>query len=121
MKKVKLINEILDLNPSGAYHCRGEFIGNENFFSIYGDWTYPFRRYVVISEKRVEYIGGVSGEMVVDVRYKWNKLLLLKASVKELIELKKATKSTYDMYSKLFNKYEKPMNMADFLDTIDRV
>lgn len=119
MNKTTLIYKILKLDPSGAFNHKGDYIDRGDWVDCFGNWTYPFRKYVNYRETVIGTTGGPSEATIKDYHYSWNKTILMKSKVKELIELKKATEQTCNMYKKLFETYSKPMSMYEFFESFN--
>lgn len=118
MKKSDLIDEILKQDPHGAFYAKGTFIGNKDFVSAIGDWTYPFRRFVNCHIKVIGDTGGPSQATIKQYKYLWNKKALHSASKEELLELKEVTSKQNTFYKKMYEKYSN-MNMVNFLGMFD--
>ena len=118
--KAKLITDILRLKPAGAWESKGEYIGNEKWISPFGDWTYPYRKYVNYSSKIIGTTGGPSEATIRDTKFTWNKTALLKASNEELLALKEATAKENNIWEALCNKYD-GMNILEFLSSVGGV
>jgi hypothetical protein len=111
------IIEILRLNPAGAWEHKGEYVGNPQWISPFGDWTMPYRKYVNYSSRVIGTTGGPSEATIRDTKLTWNKIALLKATHKELLALKEATTEENNFWERLINTY-KDMNLIEFLSSL---
>ena len=114
MKKQALINLILRLDPQSAYYCTGEFIGNKEYRTAWGDWTRPYAQYVNNESVYHGIDGGPSPIDIWDYKFSWNKKRLREASAEDLQKMHDELSLRNKIMTDLFEKYS-GMSIVEFL------
>jgi len=116
MNKKALINIILKLDPQSAYYCTGEFIGNKEYRTPFGDWTRPYAQYVNNGSVYHGIDGGPSPVDIWDYKFSWNKKRLKEASVEALQGMCDELTLRNKIMTDIFEKYS-GMNIIEFLNS----